>query len=310
MVLVWTMIGGAVLGLGVFVLVRTFHHPKPGVATLVARIDHGHKSMRTSVITDMEAATDRAQGWSETLFARTSDQLATFAAERGWNLRFVSADLQVMSRSLGGFLASTVFSGLAMFLLGPVAWGIATMFGAQLSGAVPLLAALVLGALGVCIPYLSLKQEAAKRRKEFRKVVGIFLDLVAMNLSGGRGLPEALLAAASVSEQWALVRIRQALANARLLGISPWEGLGELGEAIGVEELTDLAGALGLAANDGAKIRTSLAARADTLRTKELSEVEGKEGERSQSMLVAQLLLSGGFLLFLAFPAVGQLMSL
>jgi hypothetical protein len=71
-----------------------------------------------------------------------------------------------------------------------------------------------------------------------------------------------------------------------------------------VDELRDLAAALELVADDGAKIRASLSARAATLRSRELAEVEGKAGERSQSMLVAQLLLCAGFMVFLAYPAV------
>ena len=59
--------------------------------------------------------------------------------------------------------------------------------------------------------------------------------LVAMNLAGGRGLPEALLTASTISDNWALLRIRQALANARLFGTTPWAALGELGREIGVE---------------------------------------------------------------------------
>ncbi|GAA4283237.1 type II secretion system F family protein [Brevibacterium daeguense] len=310
MTLFWTMAAGGLMGLGAYLLIRVFYHPKPGVASLVARIDAGQKSMRTSVLTDLEKAGDQATTWWQQIFEQVSDALESWAAERGWTLGGVGKDLAIMSQSVGGFLATSVFTGLFLFVLAPILWGLTQLFGVGLPGAIPVLVAMLLGLLGLAIPYLSLKQEAAKRRKDFRKVVGIFLDLVAMNLSGGRGLPEALLAAASVSEHWALVRVRQALANARLLGVSPWEALGELGEAIGVEELTDLAGALGLAANDGAKIRASLTARAETLRAKELSEVEGKEGERSQSMLLAQMLLSGGFLLFLAFPAVGQLMEL
>ena len=99
-----------------------------------------------------------------------------------------------------------------------------------------------------------------------------------MNLAGGRGLPEALLAASSISDHWAVVRIRQALANARLMGQTPWQALGDLGDELGVEELRDLAGALGLAADDGAKIRSSLSARAATLRRKEMAESEGEAG--------------------------------
>jgi tight adherence protein C len=62
-------------------------------------------------------------------------------------------------------------------------------------------------------------------------------------------------------------------------------------------------------AEDGAKVRQSLAARAETMRRRELAEIEGQAGERSQSMLVAQLLLCAGFLLFLSFPAAMKMLG-
>ena len=74
-------------------------------------------------------------------------------------------------------------------------------------------------------------------------MVGSFLDLVAMNLAGGRGLPEALMTASTIGDHWAMARIRQALANARLIGITPWDAMARLGEDLGVEELRDLASA-------------------------------------------------------------------
>ena len=60
----------------------------------------------------------------------------------------------------------------------------------------------------------------------------------------------------------------------------------------------------GLVADDGAKVRESLATRAASLRRRELADLEGEAGERSQSMLVAQMLLCGAFLIFLVYPAV------
>lgn len=136
-----------------------------------------------------------------------------------------------------------------------------------------------------------------------RRVIGAYLDLVAMNLAGGRGLPEALMAAAEVGDGWALRRVRSCLADARITGTSQWQALGQLGEELGVDELRDLAASLGLVADDGAKVRESLASRAETMRQRELAEIEGGAGEKSQSMLVAQLLLCAAFLVFLVFPA-------
>jgi Flp pilus assembly protein TadB len=214
-----------------------------------------------------------------------------------------------MGRTRGTHLAMKVALGALFFLLAPVAWTIMRIATVPLPAAVPAVAAIGFGAFGFFLPDLALRSEAAARRRDFRRSVGVFLDLVAMNLAGGRGLPEALLAAATVSDHWTLVRIRQALANARLYGTTPWVALGDLGREIALEELQDLSGALSLAADDGAKIRSSLSARAATMRRKELAQAEGEEGEKSQSMLVAQMLISTAFLIFLAYPAVSQLLA-
>ncbi len=42
---------------------------------------------------------------------------------------------------------------------------------------------------------------------------------------------------------------------------------------------------------------------------KELADIEGKAGERSQSMLVAQLLMCAAFMLFLGYPAGAMILA-
>jgi tight adherence protein C len=78
---------------------------------------------------------------------------------------------------------------------------------------------------------------------------------------------------------------------------------------MGIDELRDMAAALALVADDGAKVRDSLSARATSLRRRELSEIEGRAQARSQSMLVAQLLLASGFLIFLIYPAIARVLG-
>lgn len=296
---------GAVAGFGVYALVRVWLRPKPGIATLLYRIDAGTKSMATRTTTEHEA--DKGPGGFDSAMRRLGDRLEVLAAERGWRLGRVRADLAIMNRTVGGFLAAKVVYGLGLLLLAPILWSVLRVGGIGLPAALPALGAIVFGLFGFFLPDLALRGEAAQRREDFRRVVGIFLDLVAMNLAGGRGLPEALLTASTISDQWSLVRIRQALANARLFGTTPWAALGELGKEIGLDELQDLSAALSLAADDGAKIRQSLSARAATMRRRELADVEGDAGEKSQSMLVAQLLICFGFMVFLAYPSLSQL---
>jgi Flp pilus assembly protein TadB len=107
-----------------------------------------------------------------------------------------------------------------------------------------------------------------------------------------------------------MVRLRDTLQTARLQGVTPWSALGRLGDEMGVEELRDLAAALALVAEDGAKVRESLSARAASMRQRELADAEARAAQSSQSMLVAQLLLCVGFLLFLIFPPVAQILGI
>ncbi|MDQ1289092.1 MAG: tight adherence protein [Actinomycetota bacterium] len=301
------MLAGALAGAGLWLMVVALSRPKPGVAALVARIESGQRSMSTATITGAERASTPVGRRSAVDQLR--DRFDVLAAERGWDLGRQRTDLALIGRSPGWLLGSKTVAGLGLMVIAPFSWGLLRLMGVPAPGEIPLVVALVLGTLGFFLPDLVLRSEAAGRRREFRRTVGIFLDLVAMNLAGGRGLPEALLAAATVSDHWSMIRIRQALANARLFGLTPWQALGQLGEELGIDELRDLSGALSLAADDGAKIRASLSARAATLRRKELAEVEGEAGERSQSMLVAQLLLCTAFLVFLGYPAVSTLLS-
>lgn len=302
----WALLAGALVGVGCYLLVRVLLRPQPGVATLVARIDAGRRSMATQTLTPRDLA---LSGGLERARSGLGARLEAEAVARGWRLGRARSDLAVLGRGLGAFLATKVFFAVGALVWMPLLFGVVRLTGLPTPPAAPAVLTVGAAAFAFFLPDLQLRAEADTQRKEFRHVVGAFLDLVAMNLAGGRGLPEALVAASSVGDHWAMVRLRQTLSNARLLGQTPWEALGRLGADLGIDELRDMAGALGLAADDGAKIRASLTARAASLRRRELADVEGKAGERSQSMLVAQLLICAAFLLFLAYPATFKILA-
>ncbi len=230
-------------------------------------------------------------------------RVAEFYMQQGWEQRSLRADLAVLDRSWENFLATKVLLAAAGLFFGPFLFAVVWTLGFGSSPVIPVWLALMFATLFFFLPDLEVRRDAADKRRDLRRVIGAYLDLVSMSLAGGRGLPEALMAAAEVSDGWATQRIRNALADARITGISQWQALGSLGEDLGVEELKDLSASLALVADDGAKVRESLASRAETMRHRELAEIEGSAGEKSQSMLVAQLLLCAGFLVFLIFPA-------
>jgi Flp pilus assembly protein TadB len=296
----WTeILVGTIFGLGLFVVVWALIPHRLGAAAQVARID----ALRS--LGQFGAAPPPAN-----VKERVGARVAEFYARQGWEQRSVRADLAILERSWQQFLATKVGLGAAGFLFGPLVFGAAALTGLHLTPIVPLWLALTFGGLFFILPDLEVRRDAAAKRDDMRRVVGAYLDLVSMNLAGGRGLPEALMSAAEVGDSWALRRIRDCLTDARLTGVPQWTALGRLGTDLGLRELTDLGAALTLVADDGAKVRSSLASRAETMRHRELSEMEGKAGARSQSMLVAQLLLCAGFMIFILYPAVTQIFKM
>ncbi|MFI6320547.1 type II secretion system F family protein [Nonomuraea sp. NPDC050556] len=301
------VLSGGALGLGLFLLLRALFPARPGLVARLLALDAVREDAgapRLQLVLPDEDVSPFRRGLGV--------RLARVYGARGWEARSIKADLTLVGRSFEGFLATKVLLAVAGLLAFPVLLGWLVLMEWGTSLAIPFWAAVVVSFVFFLLPDLQIRRDAAAKRRDFRHVVGAFLDLVSMNLAGGRGVPEALMMAVSVSGEqpnWAMSRIREALNGARIVGITPWQALGQLGEEINVDELRDLSAALGLVADDGAKVRASLTARAATLRRRELAEIEGRAGERSQSMLVAQLLLCAGFVIFLSFPAAMKMLG-
>ena len=292
---------GAVFGLGIYALLRALLPTRRSAVAQVARID----AMRARGAAYESAHRGQQDGGGRlgSLRARVGARVAEFYRQQGWEQRSLRADLAVLDRRWENFLATKVLLAGAGLFFGPLLFAVVLLLGFGRSPVIPVWLALLCAAVFFVLPDLEVRRDATDKRRDLRRVIGAYLDLVSMSLAGGRGLPEALMAAAEVSDGWATQRIRNALSDARITGVSQWQALGRLGEELGVEELKDLSASLALVADDGAKVRESLASRAETMRHRELAEIEGSAGEKSQSMLVAQLLLCAGFLVFLIFPA-------
>jgi tight adherence protein C len=296
------MLVGACVGLGVLLLVLQYDTGRASGASELARLDAARaRTRRTASLSEQEQESLRTR--------QIGAQVRSILEARGWNLPAgVRADLSVTGGTVEGHLGMSVLTAVAglfapTVMIAPAIY----FFGASVSS--PLWLALLGALIGAVLPTLQLQGNARERRRDFRHVVSSFLDLVSMNLAGGRGVPEALQSAVGLSNGWGMVRIRETLQSARLQGETPWSALGKLGEEMAVDELQDLAAALALVAEDGAKVRESLAARAQSMRQRELADAEGRAEQRSQSMLIAQLLLCVGFLLFLIYPPVSRILG-
>lgn len=218
-------------------------------------------------------------------------------------------DLHVVDRTTNRHALDKIAGGVAGLLLPNVVGVALTTIG--IGPPLGLVAVLSLGTavVGFVMPDFLLRDAAEKRRRAFRHALSSYLDLVNVLLAGGAGIETALYAAADAGDGWGYQTIRNALRRARLTGQSPWDTFGALASDLGINELAELAANVSLAGSHGARIRASLAAKADTLRGHQVAETEASAEAATERMTVPVAVLLFGFLLFIAYPAVIQITS-
>lgn len=218
-------------------------------------------------------------------------------------------DLRVTGRSGDELLANQGLCALVGLLWAPATVGIMRAGGVSVSLLLPLWCSFAFAITGFCVPLLGLKASATERRSGFRHALSAFLDLVAVSLAGGAGVEHALSSSAQGGRGWAFAEIRQALAEARLMSEPPWTGLAQLGTDLGVPELNELAASATLAGDEGARVRSSIAAKARSIRIRGLAEAESAAQSANERMSLPIVLLMLGFVVFLGYPAVMQVLT-
>ena len=300
--LVYALVAGALVGLGLLMLVVALRPARTGIAAGIARLDAdrqppGSRCQRRRCPRGQSAQL-RTCGSAPGL----ADRVRGRGIRRRRRLRCGPGGARPVAGGLPG--AARCCSGRRAAAR-PRCWPAPRSASPGSSSGSPCRS----GAIAVrpargCCRWRRLRREAAARRQDFRHAVGAFLDLVSMNLAGGRGVPEALTAAASIGDGWAFARIRRHPRSSPGCRASPLGGArpprrrgrprraarpGRGARAGGRRRRQDPR----LAGRPGGHAAAAGAGRDG-----------GRAGQRSQSMLVAQMLIVLGYLLFLAYPAV------
>jgi tight adherence protein C len=292
------MLLGGLAGAGALLAWRgAFPRPAPLASLLV---DLGRP--RPSMADQRSAPPMAASSWRERL-SRVGMRWAVASAE--------DVELRRCLRVAGRTIEQHAFDkvlGASVGLLFPPLFALVLAAGGV--GVPPVGVALVAAALaaaGFFYPALPLRDKVEERRMAFRHALSSYLDLVTIVLAGGGGVETALVSAAEAGGGFAFGEIRGALGKARLTKRSPWDGLDELGEELGVEELRQLAASVRLAGQDGARVRNSVAAKADALRGHQAAQVEARAEAATERMLVPVIFLTLGLILFVGFGAVSAI---
>ncbi|MGH9089946.1 MAG: type II secretion system F family protein [Acidimicrobiales bacterium] len=292
---------GAGLGAGLWLVARGIAPPRPTLAVTLARLRQAPEPERP-------APDEEADGFTARLGRPVARALlGTGGGALVWPA--VRRDLAVLGRSPERQLAEQVTLAVVGLLLVPATAGLLWVAGLDLPLALPIWGSLILATAGFVVPVLGLHADAEARRRDLRHALGSFLDLVTIDLAAGGGIETALTDAASVGDGWAYDQLRQALEEARLARETPWAALGRLGDDLGVAELHELAGSVGLAGSEGARVRTSLTAKAASLRAHQLAEAESAAQAATEKMSLPVVALFGGFLIFIAYPAIEHVLG-
>lgn len=227
----------------------------------------------------------------------------------GLSLDDTRADARIVGTSLEAHLGSKVTSAALAAGFAIVFAAVLTIGGIGVPVGGTIGAAAGLGLIGFVAPDLSLRTDATRRRREFAVAFGSYLDLVSISLAGGMGTEAALVEAARIGDNWAFRLLRRAVDVAQIQGSTVWTTLGQLGEELRVPALVELSASIALAGSEGAKVRSSIATKADTLRATELAEAETEAQAATERMAIPTVMLLLGFVLLVGYPAVAAVIN-
>ena len=127
--LLYALIAGAVVGLGLLVLVLALKPARTGIAAGIARLDHDRQPARFSV-SEAILTNEGLSDWR----VRLGSRIAVEFESRGLRVQSLRSDLAVLGRSLEGFLASSVLFAVGGLLFGPILLALASAAGVHASG--------------------------------------------------------------------------------------------------------------------------------------------------------------------------------
>jgi tight adherence protein C len=297
-------LAGAGAGLGLLLLTVALFPPRPTLAASLARLDAAARTPRRTTSSEEPAA-----GLQRLLVHHAGRPMAATFLDRGWLSAGMRSDLAVLGQEPAPYFATKAAFGVVGLAFGPLLVGLLALVGIGAPFVLPAWISILFAGLLFTLPDMVVRRRAQDRRRDFRAAVGSYLDLVAMKMASGAGLSEALRDAAAIGGDGPFARIRGALEDARTDGLTPAAAIGQLGDELSLPDLRELSAGLSLVAASGAQAEESLRAKAASLRERELTAAAGDANARSQSMLVAQVVLALGFLVFIGYPALVKVLA-
>ena len=296
--MVWiALLSGLAVASGLWLLLGTFRRTPPSLVVIpVGR--HSGVSVATSRQVDPETLGRMNRS--------RSFQTDVLAGPSRWSMyRDLAGDLRVVdygveyliysqiATTLGGFIVPLVF----MIVVLPIA-------GVSVPPMLALFLCVAVAAGGFYLPLYTLAQDALARRREFAAALSHYVSFVDVMVSGGNSIDGAFEFAAELGEGWVWDELRFAIASASSATLAPYRALLELGDELGVVELSNLARRLEQTQSTGAAIGPALRSLADSLAKDQARQVKIADDEVTEKMTFPLMIVLCSLLIFFGIAAV------
>ena len=206
---------GAALGAVLFAVLVRLAPPRPSPLVQLGQLDARYRTAQPALWTTAwpgagpSAGPAGAAGGSGSLQARLARALIGQLSRRGYAYTSLRQDLALTGRDLEAVMGRKVVSAVAGFLLALVLLvGLQLAAGIALPLGSPLAIALGAAAGFFFLPDLEARKQASARRGDFRRALGAYLDLVALEMAGAAAPAQALTSAARVGAGWPMALLR------------------------------------------------------------------------------------------------------
>ncbi len=235
-----------------------------------------------------------------------SFQRSVLGGPARWSIyRDLAADLRVVDYSIEYLIYSQIATTVAG-VIGPLI--IMATFLPLAGIAAPPVVALLLcvagGAIGYYLPLYTLRSDALARRQEFAAALSHYVSFVDVMVSGGNSIDSSFEFAAELGEGWVWDELRFAIASAASATLAPYRALHELGDELGVVELSNLSRRLEQTQSTGAAIGPALRSLANSLAKDQARQVKVADDEVTEKMTFPLMIVLCSLLTFFGIAAV------
>lgn len=220
-----------------------------------------------------------------------------------------ASDLRVTERSAERHALTQVLSAAAGVVTPIVFLSVLAVVGLSVTPLIGFVALTVGSVIGVVQPAARLREQAGVRRRDARRALASYLDLVRVLVAGGSDPRAALVAAAQLGHGWLFTELRGTLSAATTLRRPLWSALEDLGRDLGLTDLSELATTMQLVGSEGTDPVPALTAKAASLRAYELASTRAEMASASEQMTVPAVLIGFAFTVFVVYPALSSLLA-